>query len=83
MYYKYFINYASSSVAFSLVFVCIINYAPRVVSYAPKVMLQIVASLTIIIYDCNMFIVQATHKKLYLSSNTHILISPILLSPML
>ncbi len=34
----------------------LINYAPRVVSYALRVMLQIMASLTIV----NMFIVLAT-----------------------
>ncbi len=32
----------------------------RVTTYASRSMLQIVASLTIIIYNCNMFIVEAT-----------------------
>jgi hypothetical protein len=31
-----------------------------VINYTPRVMLQIVASLTVIIYDCNVFIVHAT-----------------------
>jgi hypothetical protein len=37
-----------------------VNYAHRVINYTPREMLLIVASLTIIIYDRNMFIVQAT-----------------------
>jgi hypothetical protein len=35
----------------------------RVISYTPRVKLQIVASLTIAIYNCNVFMVQA--KDLY------------------
>ncbi len=31
-----------------------------VINYAPRVMLQIVASPMIVIYNCNMFIVEAT-----------------------
>jgi hypothetical protein len=44
----------------------IINYTSRIVDASrsvnddSRVMLQIVASLTIIIYNCNIFIVQAT-----------------------
>jgi hypothetical protein len=42
----------------------VINYTTRVVNYAPRVTLQIVASLTdnarVIIYNHNVFIVQAT-----------------------
>jgi hypothetical protein len=38
----------------------------RVINYAHRVMLQIVASLTDdsigVIYDCNMFIVQVTYR---------------------
>ncbi len=36
-----------------------INYASRVVNYAPRVMPQYVTSLVIIIYDSHMLIVQA------------------------
>ncbi len=47
----------------------VVNYAPRVVNYAPRVMLQIVASLSDdsqgVIYDRNMFIVQATLVEFY------------------
>jgi hypothetical protein len=40
---------------------CIVAFASsRVINYAPRVMPKIVASLTIVIYDCNMFLVQAT-----------------------
>ncbi len=45
----------------------VINYALWVINYAPRVMLQIVASLTDysrgIIYNSNMFIVQATVQQ--------------------
>jgi hypothetical protein len=34
----------------------------KVINYAPKVTLQIVASIMLTIYNCNMFIVQATGK---------------------
>jgi hypothetical protein len=42
----------------------IINYAPRVVNYTPIVILQIMASLTIVIYDHIIFIEQATGDAL-------------------
>ncbi len=35
----------------------------RVINYTLRVMLQNVASLTLIIYNCNMFIVQATGEE--------------------
>ncbi len=38
-----------------------INDASRVISYVAWVMPQIVASLTIVSYDCNVFIVEATN----------------------
>jgi hypothetical protein len=38
----------------------VVNYAPRVINYTPRVMLLIVSSLTMIVYDRNMFIVHAT-----------------------
>jgi len=50
--HKSAINYASSSIASAI--------ASRVIIYAPRVKLQIMASLTIIVYDRDMFIVQAT-----------------------
>jgi len=52
----------------------VINYASRSVNDAAsitlgsRVMLQIVASLTIVIYNCNMFIVQVTGVNLIKSS---------------
>jgi hypothetical protein len=35
------------------------NYAPRVIYYAFKVMIQIVALLMFVIYNCKMLIVEA------------------------
>jgi len=52
----------------------VINYASRSVNDAAsitlgsRVMLQIVASLTIVIYNCNMFIVQVTGVNFIKSS---------------
>jgi hypothetical protein len=46
--------------ALALALALVINYAPRVVSYSPKVMLQIVTSFTLVNYNSNVFIVQTT-----------------------
>jgi len=53
---------------------CGLRASARVISYAPIVILQIVASLTDdskdVIYDQNLFIVQATDSLAHASSNT-------------
>jgi hypothetical protein len=53
LYFKHVINHASSRVASALALA-------RVANYVPRVTFQIVASLMIVIYNCNVFIVQAT-----------------------
>ncbi len=52
LYYERVLNHASSRLGFV-----------RVMNYNPRVMLQIVASLMIVICDHNMFIVQAGNTK--------------------
>jgi hypothetical protein len=50
----------------------VIKFALRVIKYAPRVMLQIVALLTIIIYVCNVFIVQAIELIKWLQCHVQI-----------
>jgi hypothetical protein len=49
-----------SDIQFVVFAINIANDAYRVIIDDSKVMLQIVASLTIVIYDCKMFIIHAT-----------------------
>jgi hypothetical protein len=56
LYYKPVVNYASGSLALAIA----IDYSPKFITYAPRVILQIVVSLTAVINDRNMFLVQAT-----------------------
>ncbi len=63
LYYKHVVNSASSSETVAFAWVVnytprVVNYAPRGINYAPRVTLQTVASLMIVIYDRNMFIVR-------------------------
>ncbi len=55
---------SDASTIYVIAWAKVINYAPRVESYAPRVMLQIVASFNDdtwgVIYNRNKFIVQAT-----------------------